>query len=331
MNKLGKLTLGASSLLATVAFYGINAHADVKVPTDVPTGSQKAVMTTQQPYADGLQTAENISSRGGESEQGTSSNLVVNGNDGNIIGLNESKVVDSGISDEQATKYFNNSVNKNVVKTRVGWALQSDVDKYKLAESTEMRLTGRFPNNVDVTSDWPDGDIDYSHSNIFLTSRVNTSDLAVGQKLFLGTLILGSDVDISDQSVYLEGGGITNSFDIRDSKSRLLGRAHFEVDEAGLSVPDSESGHGTILDFFLDVDYLTDVKRTGLITVSSDFQNVPMGVYWRERNYRKRNQLQGHAFYFGYGNNVFITRVNIDKSPIKYNNNTGDLFYKLSF
>ena len=66
MNKLGKLTLGASSLLATVALYGINAHADVKVPTDVPTGSQKAVMTTQQPYADGLQTTENIPSGGGE-------------------------------------------------------------------------------------------------------------------------------------------------------------------------------------------------------------------------------------------------------------------------
>ena len=167
MNRFGKWTLGASSLLASVVLYGVNAHADAKTSTDVPTGSQKAVMTTQQPYADGLQTAENISSGGGESEQGTSSNLVVNGNDGNIIGLNESKVVDSGISDEQATRYFNNSVNKNVVKTRVGWALQSDVDKYKMAESTEMRLTGRFPNNVDVTSEWPDGDVDYLHSNVF--------------------------------------------------------------------------------------------------------------------------------------------------------------------
>ena len=327
MNKLGKLTLGTSSLLASVVLYSVNAHADAKMSTDVPTSSQHVITSVPQPYTDNPQTAENISSGGGESEQRTSSNLVVNGNDGNIIGLNESKVVDSGISDDQATRYFNNSVNKNVVKTRVGWALQSDVDKYKLAESTEMRLTGRFPNNVDVTNEWPDGDADYLHSNVFLTSKVNTLDLTVGQKLFLGTLILGSDIDIIDQSVYFQGGGITNSFDIRDSKSRLLGRAHFEVDEAGLSVPDSESGHGTILDFFLDVDYLTDIKRTGLITVSSDFQNVPMGVHWRERNYRKRNQLQGHAFYFGYGNNVFITRVNMDKSPIKYNNNTGDLFY----
>lgn len=64
MNRFGKWTLGASSLLATVALYGINAHADVKAPIDVPTGSQKAVMTIQQPYADGLQTAKNISSGG---------------------------------------------------------------------------------------------------------------------------------------------------------------------------------------------------------------------------------------------------------------------------
>lgn len=320
MNRFGKWTLGASSLLATVALYGINAHADVKAPIDVPTGSQKAVMTIQQPYADGLQTAKNISSGGGESEQGTSSNLVVNGNDGNIIGLNESKVVDSGISDEQATKYFNNSVNKNVVKTRVGWALQSDVDKYKLAESTEMRLNYNWPDTQTITNDWPAGNLDSRHSSVSLTAKVNASDLRLNQKILVGTLAFGSDVDISNMALYLRWGGKTSQFEIRDSKDQLLARVHFDIQRTGNVIPGSTADSGSIMNFFLVTDQLTDVERTGLVTVSSDFQNIGLGLQNSEVDYHKRSKLEGHYLYFGAGPTLKVMKILVDDSPVRYVN-----------
>ena len=309
---LRKLSIGLCSvLLGTTVILVSTAHADgenaVNNVENVGSGVKQDAL---QPYQTQVTTSGSSNALTVDNRQSFSPAQSLTRSTTPVSNLSENKSVDSGISDEQAKQYIENANYGDVVKTRVGWVLKSDIDKYKLANQSSIKLSSNWKKTTTVDDLYPGGHVDYSSSNLSLNATISASDLSVNNKILVGTVALGSEVDLKSQHLDFIYGGQTASFSIFDSKNHELGKAHFLVDVT----------NKRLTDIFLVTDSLTNVPRVGNVSVFSDFQNISFGLSWYETDYTKRYQMQGNAFYLFLPNSFFKTEISFDQTPIKYAN-----------